>query len=181
MSTPNDSDDVRLISSLFSPEKELIDRAVMEMEKLFGPVDIISSWLFFDRTRYYEKEMGWPLHRRFVTFKDLIRPEELPEKKLATNRIERAYSDGEKRRINIDPGYISLERLVLATGKNYTHRIYLSKGIYADLTLVFNKGSFRPLDWTYRDYSDINTIEFFNEQRERYKNRIRGIEENPID
>jgi hypothetical protein len=181
MSTPKESDDVKMISSLFSSERDLIDKVIPEMEKLFGPIDTISPWLFFDRTRYYEKEMGWPLHRRFIIFKDLIKPEELPEKKLATNAIEKSYSNNKKRRINIDPGYISLERLVLATGKNYTHRIYLSKGIYADLTLVFHKGSFSPLEWTYRDYSDQAVIIFFNDQREKYKNQIRGIEEKIID
>lgn len=181
MSTPNDSDNVKLISSLFSSERGLIDKVILEMEELFGPIDTISPWLFFDRTRYYEKEMGWPLHRRFTTFKNLIKPEDLPGKKLSTNKIEESYSNAENRRINIDPGYISLERLVLATGKNYTHRIYLSKGIYADLTLVFHKGSFSPLEWTYRDYSDPAVIEFFNNQREKYKKQIRGIEEDTID
>ncbi len=81
------------------------------------------------------------------------------------------------RRVNIDPGYIALERLVLATGKNYTHRIYLSKGIYADLTLVFHQGSFQTLAWTYRDYADTVVIGYFNEIRERYKNQLRGLSE----
>jgi hypothetical protein len=181
MSTPSDSDDVKLICSLFSREAGLIDRVIPEMEEEFGPVDARSSRLMFDRTRYYEKEMGWPLHRIFLTFRDLIRPEDLPEKKLATNRIEKAHSCDEKRIINIDPGYISLERLVLATGKNYIHRIYLSRGIYADLTLVFNRGTFKALEWSYPDYCDPEVIAFFNEQREKYKNRIRNTEEKKID
>ena len=65
---------------------------------------------------------------------------------------------------------------MLATGKNYTHRIYLSRGIYGDLTLVFNKGTFKPLEWTYRDYSDAESIEFFNNEREKYKNQLRSVE-----
>jgi hypothetical protein len=77
--------------------------------------------------------------------------------------------------INIDPGYIALERLVLATGKNYTHRIYLSHGIYADLTLIFHGKSFKAIEWTYRDYGDPVTIEYLNEVRSRYKAQIRGI------
>ncbi|MBN2418318.1 MAG: DUF4416 family protein, partial [Deltaproteobacteria bacterium] len=133
-------------------------------------------WLMFERTRYYEKEMGWPLHRRFITFRELITPEELVGKKLSTNRIEIKYSVDGKRCINIDPGYICLERLVLATGKNYTHRIYLSHGIYADLTLVFNKGTFKPLEWSYPDYSDNESIDFFNNEREKYKNQLRSVE-----
>lgn len=176
MSTPRESDKVRLFCSLFSAEKELIDRAIDELVELFGLPEIISPWLMFERTRYYEKEMGWPLHRRFITFRELITPEELVGKKLSTNRIEIKYSVDGKRRINIDPGYICLERLVLATGKNYTHRIYLSHGIYADLTLVFNKGTFKPLEWSYPDYSDNESIDFFNNEREKYKNQLRSVE-----
>jgi len=176
MSTPNESDKVRLFSSLFSTEKDLIDNAIDELVELFGPSDVITPWLMFERTRYYEKEMGWPLYRRFITFKDLIPPEELVDKKLNTNKIEAKYSSEGKRRINIDPGYICLERLVLATGKNYIHRIYLSQGIYADLTLVFNKGTFKPLEWSYPDYSDEKSIEFFNDEREKYKNQLRTVE-----
>jgi len=176
MSTPKESDKVKLFSSIFSAEKELIDKVVEELTDLFGQPDIISPWLLFDRTRYYEREMGWPLHRRFIVFRDFIKPEDIVDTKLKTNRIEGNYSNEDKRRVNIDPGYISLERIVLATGKNYTHRIYLSNGIYADLTLVFNKGTFKPLEWTYRDYSDPDSIDFFNNERERYKNQLRGIE-----
>ncbi len=72
------------------------------------------------------------------------------------------------RRINIDPGYINPERLILAKGKNFTHRVYLSKGIFADLTLIFQKGSFRPLEWTYPDYADPEIIGFFNDIRNKY-------------
>jgi hypothetical protein len=175
MSIPNKAEDVKLITSLFSPDKDLIDRVINELESLFGPTDWVSPWLFFDRTKYYEKEMGWPLHRRFVSFRDLIKPEEIVQKKLTTNMIEKKYltEDG-RRSINIDPGYIALERLVLATGKNYTHRIYLSHGIYADLTLIFHGKSFKAIEWTYRDYGDPTAIEYFNEVRSRYKAQIRG-------
>jgi len=174
MSTPNEAEDVKLISSLFSSDKELIDNVINELELLFGPTDWISPWLLFDRTRYYEKEMGWPLHRRFISFRDLIRPEEIVRIKLAANRIENNYTkeDG-TRSINIDPGYISLERLVLATGKNYIHRIYLSDGIYADLTLIFHGKSFKSIEWTYPDYRDPVTIGYFNDVRSRYKGQQR--------
>lgn len=175
MSNPREAEDVKLISSLFSPQNELIDKVIVELEKLFGPIDWISSELFFDRTKYYAKEMGWPLHRRFISFKNLIRSEDIVDTKLATNKVENKYLQDGKRRVNIDPGYVSLERLILATGKNYTHRIYLSKGIYADLTLIFQGGNFRPLEWTFRDYTGPEIIGFFNDIRERYKGQIRGI------
>jgi len=132
------------------------------------------EWMF-DRTRYYEREMGWPLYRRFVSFKELIPPETLVAIKLETNAIETDFLDQGNRRINIDPGMISAERLILATGKNYIHRIYLSKGIYADLTLLFKRGSFTPLAWTYRDYADPEMILFFNELRHTYMEQLKEM------
>ena len=174
MSRPLEADDVKLISSLFTARKALIDRVISELEGLLGPADWISPALLFDRTRYYEKEMGWPLHRRFISFQKLVRPEDLIQIKLTTNDLEKRYLRDGKREVNIDPGYISLERLVLATGKNYTHRIYLSRGVYGDLTLVFRKGTFTPLQWTYRDYADPEIIRYFNGIREAYKSQLRG-------
>ena len=177
MSEPRQAEDVKLISSLFSSQASLINNVISELEEIFGPADWRSPELLFDRTTYYAKEMGWPLHRRFISFKRLIRPEEIVEIKLATNKVEARHSQEGKRRINIDPGYISLERLVLATGKNYTHRIYLGKGIYADLTLIFHQGCFRALGWTYKDYADPNIMNYFRDVRERYKVQIRGIDQ----
>jgi len=177
MSAPKQADDVKLLVSVFSPEERLLEEAMWELQAMCGAVDWMSPPLFFDRTRYYEKEMGWPLHRRFLSFEKLIRPESLVDLKLETNELEKRYLQEGKRRVNIDPGYIALERLVLATGKNYTHRIYLSKGIYADLTLVFHQGSFQTLAWTYRDYGDPVIIGYFNEVREHYKNQLRGLGE----
>ena len=175
MSHPHKPDNVKLITSLFSPDKRLVDTIIAQLSKIFGPVDWISPEIFFDRTKYYAKEMGWPLHRRFVSFEALISPETLVEVKLKTNEIERECLAGGNRRINIDPGYISPERLILATGKNYTHRVYLGKGIYADLTLLFKRGGFRPLEWTYRDYSDPEIIEYFNTLRKNYMETLREM------
>jgi hypothetical protein len=177
VSTPKEADDVKLVASLFSPEEKILEEVTLKLQGMFGPSDWISPPLFFDRTRYYEKEMGWPLHRRFLSFKNLIRPEAIVDIKLRTNVVEKEYLQEGNRRVNIDPGYIALERLVLATGKNYTHRTYLSKGIYADLTLVFHQGSFQTLAWTYRDYADPVAIGYFNDIREHYKSQLRGLTE----
>ena len=179
MSRPEISDNVKLMMSLFSPEKALVLNVIKQLSDIYGETDWISPEIFFDRTRYYEKEMGWPLYRRFISFENLIPPEMLVEVKLRTNEIEKTYLNGQQRRINIDPGYISLERLVLATGKNYIHRIYLRKGVYADLTLVFKRGGFVTLNWTYPDYADPKMIEWFNTIRSQYLEQLR--EEKPID
>jgi len=153
----------------------LIDVTIARMEDLFGPVDWRSPLLPFDRTRYYGKEMGWPLRRRFLSFRNLISPDEIVEIKLKTNNLEVEYGEGDRRTVNIDPGYVALERMVLATGKNYTHRIYLTKGIYADLTLVFRRGTFTPLEWTYKDYADPRVVEYFNLVRETYKQQLKSV------
>lgn len=177
MSRPRDADPVKLMASLFSPEKGLVEQVIEELSGMFGPADWVSRECFFDRTRFYEKEMGWPLHRRFVSFERLIAPEEIVSIKLRTNGVEQRYQREGKRRINIDPGYISPERLVLATGKNYIHRIYLSGGIYADLTLIFSKGHFEPLAWTYKDYADPVIRGYFEKVREKYmKQRKEAME-----
>ena len=173
MSIPKESTEVKLVSSLFSTEDDLIRNVIKEMEGHFGSVDWVSEKLVFDRTEYYAKEMGWPLFRRFISFSELISPDYLVDIKLLTNTIENGHLVKKRRKINIDPGYISLERLVLATGKNYTHRIYLDKGVFADLTLVFHGGTFMPLIWTYPDYANEKFIRYFNMVRVRYLRYLR--------
>ncbi len=175
MSQPHEPDPVKLISSLFSPEKEILDTVVGELSEIIGLVDWISPELLFDRTKYYAREMGWPLHRRFISFSQLVPADHLVEIKLKTNGIEEQHRREGNRLVNIDPGLISPERLILATGKNYVHRVYLSKGIYADLTLIFRKGSFRSVKWTYPDYATPELIGIFNEIRKKYMEQLRGM------
>jgi hypothetical protein len=175
MSEPREPHPVKLIMSLFSSEEDLLDGVILRLEGTYGRTEWRGPPLLFDRTTYYAREMGWPLHRRFVSFESLIPPERLVEVKLDTNALEKQYLRGDSRRVNIDPGYLAPERLVLATGKNYTHRIYLAKGIYGDLTLVFHKGAFRTLPWTYRDYADAGLVQHFQELRERYMDQLRRM------
>ncbi len=161
---------VKLICGLISNDKELIYKSAKILSKKFGPIDLKSQVMSFDHTAYYQKEMGRDLKRQFLSFSRLIGPQHLPKVKLFTNRLERRISVGpqRKRRINLDPGYISGSKLVLATGKNYCHRIYLGKGIYAEVTLYFAGGTFRPYEWTYPDYKTAGYIEFFNQARRLY-------------
>ena len=174
MSELTQSDPVKLFSGAFASDSMLIGEVEERLASRFGPVDWRSPPLMFDRTRYYEKEMGWPLHRRFCAFERLIPPESLVDVKLAAHEIEVDYTVAGRRRVNIDPGYLCAERLVLATGKNYIHRIYLGKGVYADLTLVFSRGSFRTLNWTYPDYAAPEMTAHFNELRTRYMAQLRS-------
>lgn len=154
MSIPSEPDKGKLIVSIFSNRKSLFGRIAEKLSERFGPTDFISEWMPFDYTTYYEPEMGSGLMRRLISFRSLIEQEDLPDIKLLTNRIEKDHSEDENRIVNIDPGYLLLSRFVLATGKDFTHRVYIGKGIYADLTLLYKNGQFITLPWTYPDYAD---------------------------
>ena len=141
------------------------------LQKLFGPIEDKSEVFNVDDfTDYYQKEMGNELTRRFLTFERLIEPDRLPEVKRWTDELESKQKDGDgNRKVNCDPGYISLGHLILATNKKYSHRPYLRDGVYANLTLIYKKKSFQPLEWTYPDYGSAEIIEIMNRLRERYK------------
>lgn len=167
------SEPVKLIVGMFSNQTELFTEIKKFLEEKFGPVDYESQILSFDNTNYYEKEMGKDLKRIFYSFEKLINPENLAEIKIFTNRIEEKFSVVErgehlKRKINIDPGYLTLSKLVLASTKDYSHRVYLQEGIYAETTLKFEKGSFTPYEYTYPDYRTPEYINIFNQIRQIY-------------
>lgn len=175
MSQPRPHEAVKLIMSLFSKDRELINEALEELSASYGEADYISPFVAFDYTDYYEKEMGAELMRRFVSFASLIPPESLPDVKLKTNDIEERFSEAGKRRLNIDPGYLAHSHLILATGKGYSHRPYLRDGIYADLTLVFQHGSFQALPWTYPDYGSTDIKDLLSKIRTKYLEQLKTI------
>jgi len=119
--------------------------------------------------------MGGALLRRFVSFERLIRPDELPAVKLCTNGLEEEFREGGARRVNIDPGYVARQHFILATGKGFSHRPYLGRGIYADLTLEYRKETYRPFEWTYPDYRAERTIRMLNGLRRRYRMQLKQV------
>ena len=137
----------------------------------FGTVDFRSQLLPFHYTDYYTQEMGQNLLRQFISFKRLIDPAKLAPIKLWTNELEQKISSP-NRKINLDPGYLTGSKMVLATTKDFSHRIYLQKGIYAETTLRFRKGTFTPFDYTYPDYA-TDYISIFNQIRENYLGQIK--------
>lgn len=168
MSVPQPPRLAKLIIGLFLARPDLFPLLATELEAAFGRLDVVSAWMPFDYTSYYAREMGSGLIRRVLTFRPLVDQERLAEIKLATNAIEQAHAVEGRRRVNIDPGYLLLERFVLATGKNYSHRIYIGQGIYADLTLVYRRGTFEALPWTYPDYADLPLRRFLLAVRGKY-------------
>ena len=167
----------RLLVSVIYREERDFDRSLRTISERLGTVARISGPFPFDRTGYYEREMGAPLFRRFLAT-DAVSRDELAAAKLAAEAIEREFSVHGRRTVNIDPGLLAEENLVLATGKNYSHRVYLRDGVFADLTLVFEKGEYRALPWTYPDYASTEIRSFLTglrrELRETEKPSGRG-------
>ena len=168
MSIPQKPQPGKLVIGLFMRDRRLFEALAGDLITAFGALDMVSSWLPFNYTTYYKPEMGEPLFRRLLTFKTLIDQGELASIKITTNRIEELYSQDGHRSVNIDPGYLVYERFVLASGKNFSHRIYIGKRIYADLTLIYQHGGFEKLPWTYPDYADQPILGFLEQIRNKY-------------
>ncbi len=149
-----------------------------EMKRLlsaaFGDIDFESPRIPFEYTDYYVPEMGGGIERFFLSFDRLVDPSRLPGIKIETNRIEDRLAAEGRRRINLDPGLLSLSRFILATTKDYSHRIPLSGGIYAEITLVYRNGGFEPLSWTYPDYATNEYRAVLRNIRERYAAQLRA-------
>lgn len=167
---------VKLVMSLISADDHLLRQVEETLTGRYGEVDFSSELLPFDMTDYYTPEMGAGLFRRFYTFRPLIPRDALVRIKRETNEMEGQWAVQGRRRINIDPGYICAEHLILATTKGYTHRPYLGEGIHADLTLIYGDGEFRPLEWTYPDYASSQIREIMQGIRKRYLQELKEDE-----
>ena len=150
-----------------------------ELENIFGAVEIKSPSIPFKHTEYYGQEMGDNLSRQWIAFGDLVLPDALAEFKVKTNEIEKKHlNEKGGRLVNIDPGTVSLSNLILASTKNYSHRVYLGRGIYAEVTLVYKQKRFMPLEWTYPDYREDEALDFFARAREVLKQKLSQLERN---
>jgi len=165
---------VKLIASIFSADEERLRRAESLLIQEFGPLDYRSEWLPFTHTDYYTPEFGAPLVRVIVAFERLVGPALLPAIKHRTSELEGADSVQGHRWMNIDPGYVSLSKLVLATTKDHAHRIYVRDGIYAEVTLRYQEGTFHPWPWTYPDYASPAYIAIFNHIRAQYHRQLQA-------
>ena len=158
-----------LFAGILSQGNENLLKALDMLGAQIGAIEEQTPVVPFTYTSYYEGEMGKDLLRTFILFESPVERESLSEIKLTTNAIEESFALRGKRTVNIDPGYIALEHVILATTKGYAHRVHLKNGIYADLTLMYRNGTYGPLEWTYPDYAEANTISLFNQWREHYK------------
>ncbi|OQY21636.1 MAG: hypothetical protein B6I34_06995 [Anaerolineaceae bacterium 4572_32.1] len=181
MGTAKQPQPVKLIASVFAGSSSLLESACHRLEEIYGSVDYQSEQLPFDHTDYYRPEFGPGLKRIIMAFEQLVDPGDMAAIKQQTNFLESEWSikssesSKERRQVNIDPGYLSLSKLVLATTKNHAHRIYLSDGIYAEVTLHYRDGAFRSFPWTYPDYAGPRYCALFAEIRNIYHRQLRGL------
>ncbi len=162
----------KLVVAILVVDEKLLSPVEEELFKIFGPVDYRSPVLPFTFTRYYEKEMGPVLHRCFFSMQQLVDPADLAQIKITTNQIEESFKIEGHRKVNLDPGLLSLSRFILATTKENAHRIPLKDGIWAEITLLYTKKDFQPLPWTYPDYATRTYRDILLEIRKLYKTAI---------
>ena len=159
---------LRLIA-VFGRHVSAIHSVWTETERLFGPIAAMSPLFDFEESEYYRSSMGSNLKKQFAVYRSWYDPADLASDKLTSNRLELEFAAtrkcDEQRPINIDPGYLSLTKLVLASTKNREHRVYLRDGIYAEITLAFRNQQWQPMAWTYPDYQRDDFRVFFAEAR----------------
>ena len=165
---------VKVFCGMIYSRQEHVEEVRSLLSQYFGPIEDEAGPFPFDSTGYYKDEMGTGLQRRFFSFRDIIIPENMSEWKLLTNSIEeKFFQQGSRQRmVNLDPGYLTSATVVLLSTKNYSHRIYIGKRIYAEVTFLFAKGKFVSLPWTYPDYKTREYLCFFEKMRDSYKRHL---------
>ncbi len=169
MGTPLPPENVLLSLAVLSADPEALEKARAAVQALWGAITEESPAIPFSFSDYYEPEMGPGLQRRFWGFETPVSPGDIGRIKTQANLVEAQLSQETRRTVNLDPGYVSLAKVVVPSTKDATYRIYLHDGIYAQPMLFFRAGSFRPWPWTYADYQSPGAVAFFNGFRARLK------------
>jgi hypothetical protein len=174
MGVENPFPPVKLFCGLIYSEAVSLDRVQKRLAERCGAIQSCSDPMPFIQTDYYRQEMGDPLWRRFVVFSGSVKSTELPDIKRYCNQAEIEMAVGGKRTVNIDPGYLSLANVVIATTKNHFHRIPLRDGIYAHLEYIVKHQKLLPLEWTYPDFLQDDYLDFFDRLRRSFKEQLRS-------
>lgn len=177
MGRPTPHSPVTLIMAVTSRYQEALTWAAEQAALAWGPVADRSEVFDFSETDYYQATMGDDLKKQFLAFERAIDPARLPETKLQTGDWEHEYArqagHPEPRPLNLDPGYLTAAKLVLASTKDHSHRLYLDRGIFAEVTLYFRQGRWQHREWTYPDYRRDDFQAFFLRVRENWQRRAR--------
>jgi hypothetical protein len=162
--------------AIFSRHEAALDWAEAKLSESWGRVQLRSPRFDHSETRYYEAEMGSGLKKQFLVFEGSFDPQQLPKRKLESNQLEvelaRSGKFAELRPLNIDPGYLTLTKLVLASAKDRAHRLYMADGIYAEECIYYLGGSWQARPWTYPDYRRADFQSFFVTAREVLKGEM---------
>lgn len=164
---------VKLFCGLLLSPTVALEEVEAALTPHYGPVVLRSPCFPFDQTIYYEDEMGRDLQRCYIAFEPLIDMAALAAIKQATNRLEMEFAAAGQRRVNIDPGYVDMAKVVLASTKDHAHRLYIGAGIFAEITLRYWQKRFQFWEWTYPDYRLPVTLEFFHQLRNLYRLQLR--------
>ena len=180
----------KLFFALMARSAELFAECEKRIEADYGPIDLRTETFSFDPyTDYYSREFGTGLLKRIVALEKLIQTEDLVDVKIRTNNLEfqlsepiaspaLTNSENANRQINIDPGYLNLSKVVLATTKDQAHRLYIARGIFEEITLSYRRvpAGYQPNPWTYPDYRDPVRLDFFGQLRQIYTRQLKGAE-----
>jgi hypothetical protein len=168
---------VKLMVGILAADERCLAAAREGLSAALGTIDLASDIWPFDETPYYSSQIGPQILRQFVSFAPLVDPGELAAIKHRTNALEQQLAAAlglpRPRPVNLDPGLVEPSKLVLATTKNYSHRIYIGDKMYAEVTLIFDKGNWRPLPYTYPDYHRPEYFDFFTRVRGRLVQQLR--------
>jgi hypothetical protein len=173
MALPAEPEPVKLLVAVLWADEEALRAALHGMEERWGELDFQGADRPFNMTNYYETEMGPALFRRLASFQTLVSPELLVEEKLACNRLEEDLRSSGGRRVNLDSGYLDHNKIVLASAKGLGQKIYIAKGIYADLIARYRQGRYQPFEWTFPDFKDGRYDAELAEIRQIYLRQLR--------
>jgi len=169
--------DCALVMGVLSSAEDERGRLLSVLEEAFGPIQLASPTMDFSYTDYYDNEMGSRHVRYLLMFRNLVDPSTLADIKTATNRMELSFAVpagcASGRRVNLDPGVLSLSNFILATCKDRSHRIPLKDGIYAETTLIYQNKDFQRLPWTYADYSSDEVRAVLRSFRDEYRRLLK--------
>lgn len=163
-----------MIGVLYHPNLSL-DSVLDQIEEKLGKVDYQGPAVLFNHSLYYEKEMGKNLKKKFISIQKLWPADQLYSTKLLTGEIEQSFAIKHQRQVNLDPGGLSLHNLILLSTKNFSHRIPLKGGIYAELSLLYQKNKWKKLPWSYPDFDNITHLTVLSEIRTLYKKQIQTL------
>lgn len=169
---------VKVFASLLLSEGRILSSVERRLVERLGPVDHRTDCLPFEHTDYYATEMGSGLQRVLLSFERLAQPDLLAALKRDTNAMEdnaRSRTGAAGRTFNIDPGYIEQSKVVLASTKNFYHRIYLGDGIFGEVTMHFSNNAYQSFPWTYPDYKSEEYQRFFLRMRQIYRTQLKQM------